>query len=203
MPVIESEENITIKSKTEIARRAVCCLVTIQHAYDLMNQDDEDGSYQFFYGLLERWGLSECLTADEQAVFSRALSREQLGIFTWKYEAYWVLAWALGFVKKLGLPTDTCDVSKAIAFVSDHESFDSFLKAAKTRKAYEILDETDLIFRIHWACREAGLHGKDSPANMNSSVVLERHMALNWLIRFNVDGEWEDWGDWDNVSTNT
>jgi hypothetical protein len=57
------------------------------------------------------------------------------------------------------------------------------------------LDEADLIYRYDWACVEARLKQRPTPANLNASVVLERHAALNWLIQYDAD--------WDEPDVNT
>jgi len=196
LPRIESEEEAKIRTLDEIACRAACCLISIQHSFDVNNDNDIKGSHEFLYGLLEKWNLIDHLSEDEKTLFDGNLTGYKLESFSWKYEAYWVLAWALGLVKKLEFPTDICDVQKAIAFVSSHDTFESFLKSTKPRKPSDILDEADLIYRIHWAVTDARINNKPAPANLNSSVVMERHMALNWLI--GVFGD-----DWDNMTVDT
>ncbi len=64
------------------------------------------------------------------------------------------------------------------------------------RRKSEILDQADLILRFHWACREAQINGEQTPGGLNDDVVIERHRALNWLIRY-MDR------DWDDVTTDT
>jgi len=58
------------------------------------------------------------------------------------------------------------------------------------------VDDHDLHFRLHWAVRQARLDGKDGVKDVDAGVILERHHALNWLVRF------ED-ADWDDVDTPT
>lgn len=52
-----------------------------------------------------------------------------------------------------------------------------------------------MIYRLDWACVDARIKGNEAPASLNADVVVERHMALNWLIGYD--------DDWDNVSTDT
>ena len=40
LPVIETADNVRLRSAEEIARRAICCLITIQLACDIQNQQD-------------------------------------------------------------------------------------------------------------------------------------------------------------------
>jgi hypothetical protein len=55
------------------------------------------------------------------------------------------------------------------------------------------LGTLDLSYRMHWATRQAGLHNKPAPAGLEPGVILERHYALNWLVRFE-DAEWDGVG---------
>jgi hypothetical protein len=90
----------------------------------------------------------------------------------------------------------------------------AFITTAKLRPAKEIIDEQDLIMRIHWAIRDAHLHqGRTIPEGLDWSeqnddyvpihlsaavgVVEQRHYTLNWLVNF-LDPE-----DWDHVDTPT
>lgn len=124
----------------------------------------------------------------------------------WKYKAFWVLLWALGIVDQLKSPSSICDCDFAIKSVSECESYQEFMNKVNLRSIDEILNEADLIFRYNWACVDAKVNGKPTLQDLNSSVVLERHKALNWLIAVDYDEEDEedeDWDNWDNVSTNT
>ncbi len=49
---------------------------------------------------------------------------------------------------------------------------------------------------MHWACVNARVKGEAVSGNLNSSIVYERHYALNWLT--NYGGQ-----EWDEVETNT
>jgi len=71
-----------------------------------------------------------------------------------------------------------------------------FIQDANLRPIGEILDEADLIYRYHWAVKNARSKGEPPPANLDKGVVLERHHALNWLIGY-MDQEWDD------ISTDT
>jgi hypothetical protein len=79
--------------------------------------------------------------------------------------------------------------------VTSCETFDAFMSKVKLREIEEILDQADLIYRYDWACVDARLKQQQAPANLNSSVVVERHGALNWLIQ--ADSDW----DYPDVST--
>jgi hypothetical protein len=106
-----------------------------------------------------------------------------------------VLLWALGFVDALGRPAGQIDPGEAVRILDDRGR-DGLVAAARLRPAGELLDAADLIYRSHWAVRDAQFHGRAPPAGLNADVVAERHYALNWLIGYG-DAEW------DEVSTDT
>jgi len=128
--------------------------------------------------------------------FSLSQTHSKAIQFTWRYEAYWVMLWALGFVAKLARPDSQCDVARAVSILRGL-GHDKFMSQAKLRPPAEVLDAADLIYRYHWAVREYHqLRGQEPPAKLNADVVMERHHALNWLIGYGN-------GDWDSVDTST
>lgn len=68
-------------------------------------------------------------------------------------------------------------------------------QGAKPRPIREILDQADLYYHLHWSAIELRLAGKESP-QLNEEIILERHRALNWLIRYKGQ-------DWDEVTADT
>ena len=189
LPGIETADEVRLRSAEEIARRAICCLITIQLACDLQNQQEVEDSRLFMTGLLDRFGVRLFLTEKEKAIFEGTASEQDWVNMVWKYEAYWPLIWALGLIDSLDFPDQICDCQKA--------TFDEFMKDTSLRSIEEILDAADLIFRYDWACVDARIKGEPAPAGLNSEVVYERHWGLNWLI----DADQQN--DWDHVSCNT
>lgn len=201
LPHIETKVTARIRTREEIAKRAVTCLLIIQYACDLSQIDDVDKlqeSKEFILDTLDKFGLKDCLTDNEKHILYHSnMAQQDIINMVWKYEAYWVLIWSLGLVPTLEYPSDACDCQHAIEVVSSQKSFEDFLATTTLRAIDEILDEADLIFRYDWACVDARVKGLQAPANLDSSVVVERHKALNWLIGVDEDD------DWDNASTNT
>jgi len=200
MPVIEKRDKVKIRTKDDIAKRVIASLLTIQFACDLAgNNEDSDieESKEFFQELLHKYNVSEYLTSAEKEIFNGKPAEQAVINMIWKYEAYWVLLWSLGLVATLSYPSEACDCDFAVDAVYQCASYEDFMRTANFRSIDEILDEADLIYRYDWACVDARINKREAPANLNSSVVLERHKALNWLIDYDKDD------DWDNVSTNT
>lgn len=198
LPVIESGDHVRVRTKEEIARRAIACLFTIQLACDLSaGQEDMVRGRAFMEELAGKFGVENCFTPKEKKFFTAVPGQQDVVDMVWKYEAYWVLLWALGIVEELEFPGEICDCDFAIWAVSGHDSFESFMEHVCLRDMDRILEEADLIFRYDWACVDARIHGRTAPGGLDAGVVLERHRAFNWLIDFDEDD------DWDNVSTDT
>jgi len=198
LPVIETANNVKIRTVEEIAQRAVTCLLAIQVACDAAGAPGNfKKSRKFFGEKLIELGLEGFLTQKEQKIFKGKCNNQDFVSMTWKYEAYWILLWALGIVEQLDYPSEACDCEFAIHAVADCNSMNDFMKKVKLRDISEILDEADLIFRYDWACVDARIHDEEAPAGLDPDVVYERHCGLNWLI--DADGA----DNWDNVATNT
>jgi hypothetical protein len=188
LPVIETQEEARLRSTQEVAYRALSLLAVALKGEGLEQQLVET--------LVGRYGLAPYFTPKE-AVFieNAAPSQSDRSQFSWRYEAAWVLLWALGYLEELGKPSTICDVPKAVTIMHERSTA-QFVADANLRSLEQVLDEADLIYRYDWAVVDARVNDKPSPAGLEPGVVQERHHALNWLIGY-MDQ------DWDNVSTDT
>ena len=193
LPVIPDSTVATLRSPTEIAYRLICLLATAAHGEEF----DSVATYSF----IERYGAKEYLTPKERAFISQktkpSTPEEENAAFEfiWRYESCWALLWALGYIPELTLPTHVCDIP-LVAKVIKKRTFAELLADARPKQFTEVLDEADLIYRLHWALVDARLEDKEAPADLASSVVYERRYALNWLISYMNE-------DWDNVPMDT
>lgn len=188
LPAIESESESTRRASEEVARRAIAlCIVAIK---------GEGVDEAFLKNQLDQFGSLLDFTPEELAFIQNAKpSQQDLVEFSWRYECYWVMLWALGFVGKLGRPDQQCEVRHGHSFLKSRGR-EGFIKDANLRPQAEILDEADLIYRYHWATVDARINGRETPVGLHRGIVMERHYALNWLIGY-CDQEW------DEVSTDT
>jgi Domain of unknown function (DUF4272) len=188
LPYIEDESEALVRAKDEIAIRALSLLVVAVKAEGL-EQDIVES-------IVDKYSLQKDFTPKEIAfIKDSSPSQHDKTQFIWRYEAAWTLLWALGYVEELSPPTHICDVPAAVTFMQQRTR-EEFLSDSKLRTLSDILNETDLIYRYHWAVVDARVNGLSIPSNIDSSVVMERHYALNWLIGY-MDQEWDD------VSTDT
>jgi hypothetical protein len=151
---------------------------------------------EFVDSLVKQYGAEKFLSPEEAAFIKNPNPSQPDRIkFSWRYEGYWVLLWALGYVERLDRPEHICDVAKAVTFLKGR-STEEFIKGAKLRSLTDILDEAVLIYRYNWAVTDARVNKKEKPPKLEGGVVQERHYVLNWLIGY-MDQEW------DEISTDT
>ncbi len=188
LPYIEDSNEALVRKVDEVALRAMALLIVAVKAEGL-EQD-------IVAELVDKYQLADIFTANEKAfIGSLAPSQHDKTQFIWRYEAAWVLLWALGYVEELQPPTEICDVVASISFLQNR-SREQFIEDAKLRSIADILDQNDLIYRYHWAVVDARVNGLNILEEIDTSVVLERHYALNWLVGYLQQ-------DWDDVSTDT
>jgi hypothetical protein len=189
LPPVVSEIDVVLRPAPEVARRAMALFVVALRAESLMSRDIpvED--------LKDRPLASRALTPKERVFLNDAApDQQQIINFAWRYEALWMLAWAIGLVEELCYPSETCDVGiLSKTFLEADE--EALLKKAKLLPTETLLDALDLHFRLHWLVRQRQ-DGKPADGEMGGNdldpgVVLERHHALNWLVQHG-GAEWDD-----------
>jgi len=188
LPVIETEAEAKRRSTEGVAHRAIAlCLVAVK---------GEGLEQEPLLKLVAKYRAEDYFTPKEEVFIHNADPTQHDRVqFAWRYECYWVLLWALGFVDRLSQPREICDVPRAVGILRDLGR-EGFLKEAKLRSQNEILDAADLIYRYDWAVVDARVNGREAPPGLDPGVVMERHYALNWLI--GAEDE-----DWDDIHTNT
>jgi len=188
LPVIETAAEALKRPKEEVAPRTLCLLFVAAKGEGLEQEVVER--------VLESYELRPHLTPKELAfVLDVSPSQHDRLQFTWRYEAAWPLLWALGFVAQLGKPAQICDVEFAARTVTETTT-SQFIEDSELRPIADILDQADLIYRYHWAVRNARIKGQQIPAALDPGVTEERHYALNWLIGYTEQA-------WDDVTTDT
>lgn len=188
LPLIEDSTQATKRTTEEIAHRAIAVIITAVKGEGL-EQATVDS-------LVKKYGAEKFFSPEEAKFIKDANPAKEDRIkFSWRYECAWVLLWSLGYVDSLGKPEGICDVPKLVGILQ-HRDTAQFIKDAKLRSFGEILDQTDLIYRYHWATTNARIKGQPAPAKLQAGVVLERHYVLNWLTGY-MDQKWDD------VSTDT
>jgi len=183
LPVIEDSQSAKKRTKEAIAHRAIAlCLVAVK---------GEGLEQAIVEKLTMQYGAQDYFTPKEKEFIGNSSPTQQdRAQFSWQYEGYWVMLWALGYVETLDCPDKVCDVQKAVKFLHG-KTTEEFIANAKLRDFSEILDAADLIYRYDWAAVNARVKNLALPAGLDGGVVMERHHALNWLIGY-MNQEWDD-----------
>ena len=188
LPIIADSTDFKSREVEEVAHRAIAIILAAVKGEGL-EQATVDS-------LVEKYGAQKFFSPEElKFIEDKNPTKADRIKFAWRYECGWVLLWSLGYVESLDKPESICDVTKLVTFLIERDTA-QFIKDAKLRPINNILDEADLIYRYHWATTSARIKKLKAPAKLDGGVVMERHYALNWLIKY-MDQ------DWDNISTDT
>jgi hypothetical protein len=195
---IEDDDEVRLREPQEVARRAL-----VLSAVTLLADGGDRGQA---VGLIEKFGLWPAVSPREKKFLkAKRTDPDEARQLLWRLEGLWVLVWALGDLD-LGWPSGMCDVPRLTEVVTGYEGRADFLTKAKLRPRAQILDAVQLTLLIHWAVRDALVHDRAVPADLDWSgkakmtsvrecpavgVVAERHHALNWLRCFG-DADWDD-----------
>jgi len=189
LPLVEDFTEAKFRDKNEVAKKAVVLYGLIYVAH---GEKTSKEMIEYF----NKYNLWNTVSPDERQYLEKQNKTEQdNNPVTWRIENLNVLLWALGNFDTLTLPTTMCDFSNYKNLPNLEIDPTQWISNSKLRDTEDILNETDLIYRIHWATREAGLKGKSMPANISENIVMERHFALNWLTMYAED--------WDDITTDT
>lgn len=191
LPCIQDDEETTLRSAEEIARRV--CVLGITNYVAFGNLTGEEATQY-----LKSHGLWNDVTEGEKEFLANP-TEEKKSYETWKCEGIWILMWALKKVEDLYFPDKLCSLDN-IPYdeypVGPDKDPNTFItRINESRSKSEILDAADLHYRINWACVDARINGQEI-AEVHPGVVYERCYALNWLIRYRGQ-------EWDNISCDT
>lgn len=187
LPVIEDDEVMEPQAVPGIVRRMLCIAVCAVKA--------EKAERAFIDQLIERYAIREWFSPQELAFLAEGMPADrQLAKFGWRYECAHVLQWYLGYEPTLRPPHEHCDARVVVRHLVD-QSTEALIDKAIPRSVAEVLDMADLYYRLHWATIELRLKQRRSD-KADGEIVMERHYALNWLIRYQDDA-------WDDVQTDT
>lgn len=187
LPTIEPASYSRLRSRQEVVQRAFCL-----YAVTIAGQLNDPAKAMIE---LKRRRLMSALSPRERAFLTGPLRENDCVQMGWRIEAAAPLLWHVGRVLELPRPDAPIGAGTPMDFL-DELSPEEVLTPLGERAIAEVLDEADLIYRYHWAARDARLKGRQPPAGLNLDVIQERHKALNWLIDY-------DRAEWDDVTTDT
>lgn len=182
LPLRYETEEVTPRDKKEVIERAVCSFASIMCALSISKKEytERDRVYMTQDFLSAKYNSLQLLTPMEQQVIAGTISEAGAINAAWKYEAVWVLLWALGVVEELSFPNEICDCDLVMGTMRRFKGLSDFMANTTLRPIEEILQALDLHYRYHWAAVNARVNGSD-PAGIDEEVVMERRAGLEWL----------------------
>ena len=188
LPLIEEENEVQIRSAQDIAKR----LLILTYLCYVGEVPDATSDVITFLKSEKLW---DNVSADERELFQKELTDKEKVNISWRTEAIWLLLWAINKVDKLELPQNEVSIPDILECLPKiMASTKDFIESATIRTTSDILDVSDLTYRLHWATRNAELNNSRT-TDLNSSIVSERHYAINW-VTFYMD-------NWDDITTDT
>ena len=180
-----------VRSAADIAIRSIIISSVVTCAYDNTQKNA-------VVNWLKKESLWKFVSPDEKKFLSNSKEDEKACIrFSWKLETLVPLMWSIGKIKKLqplDRKCDTDEMQKAMIF--SPSSTAAYVTTAKLMPEKKILSEYEKVYQAHWKIKDAGLHDKKVPKNLDPGVVYERHYAFNWLIGYRGQ-------EWDDITTDT
>ena len=191
LPLIESQEQTRLRTADEVLQRLVALWAVAGTAF----LPDND----FFARYVKENQLLGCLSATERSFLFATRPTEQQRIHaSWQLEGLYFVAWCGGLVGQLRIPTSESSVESVMhLFPQEGEDLSRLQGALALRSVREVLDWSDLLYRLHWAVRDARRKGVAAPSGVKGGVVQEWHRAANWMTGY------EEENDLDAVPTDT
>lgn len=127
LPLLESSENVKLKSAKEVKKRALGCMLCVQLAWSIRNGENYADSLLFVLQYLDKWKVSidDLLPKERLLIQNKNTKSDSKDEFTkqdiidivWTYEVYWSLIWVLDLItdKELKNATNICNTERAMA----------------------------------------------------------------------------------------
>lgn len=190
MPPTLGVDEVTLRPARNVAGRAMALMLVAAQA-----EAHRIGRRSAIPEVRRRFSKGLAFLSGREMAFlaDRSPDQEILDEMDQRYEALYLLLWALGIYPVLPEPPRLIADAAILAATMEAMNADPHaLEAASLRPPGEILDALDYYYRLHWAVRQANLDGRPL-ANILHVAVSERHLALNWLTGFqNLDKPWDE-----------
>jgi len=191
LPLIESEDEIQLRSNNEVFQRLL--------ALTAIRQSLQASQRTTVLDVIRKRQLDACFSECERRQLTQEHNADPaLPASALSADALHFLAWCCGIQKTIGMP-DGCykeDVAELL-WQQLVRAPDGLRSQIHLRPKSVLLDWADLLYRMHWAVRHAHITGKPTPGRLNAVTVHEWHKVVNWLIQY------DDENNWDKVSTET
>lgn len=191
LPPIEAEDQVELRSIDEVFKRLIAL-------WSVAGTAMLPGNTYFREYVVEN-NLQGWLSKRELEFLLREQPNKQQTIqFSWQLEALYFLGWCAGLFEHIAIPIVESSVKEFMdIFPQKKELPDQLRSAIQLRKKSDVLDQADLLYRLHWAVRNFRLSASETTPSVNGGIVQEWHRAANWMIRYDQED------NWDYVATDT
>ena len=188
LPIIEEENEVELRSPEDVLRRLIALWAVVDKSF--LGPKSESTNYIVTHEL-QMW-----LSNIELAFLLNKKPTQRDGIhFSWQLEALYFIAWCAGLLECPEVPNNESSVKSILdLFPASAEQPDRLRSSVRLRNRNEILDRADLLYRLHWAVRDTKLAGSDALEGIDGGVVQEWHRAVNWMIRYDREDNWDQVG---------
>lgn len=177
LPPIEEEDTVTLRPPREVAER-----ILILTYLNCVAADPSLRQHVMMFLIHE--GLWDKASEEEKVLFHKTqLTEEDYTTIFCRSESIWLLLWAINKIDQLDLPEKEIDLHDIFPYLPGFlEPTGDFIHAATMRSVSEILDQSDLIFRLNWALRETDQQGSRL-STLNPGVAYERYFSITWVTQ--------------------
>ena len=194
LPLLHERAEEPGRTVEEVCQRAAALLVVSLYSECRLGEHmSYEEAREFVAPIIDSYQAEPFLSPAERAYLDDPESTEQTQIqYAWQYENLWAMEWALGLTDDLFWPDRICNVPESVRLLHEVPDLESLTQAARLRPRKELLEQADLIYRLHWACVDARVMGMPTPQGVEEGVVMERHRALFWLAGCDNMCPWDE-----------
>jgi hypothetical protein len=191
LPIIESVEEVELRSPEEVLQRLIALWSVVDKAF--LGGESHSTDY-----IVKNNFLPWLSKVEREFLLNEHPDKRSCIHFSWQLEALFFVAWCAGLLECSEVPTEESSVRPILdLFPVGSEQPDRLRAVIQLRGKSETLDRADLLYRLHWAVRNGKLTGSGELDGIDGGVVQEWHRAVNWMIRYDSED------DWDQVGTDT
>ncbi len=118
LPALFDVKEVQIRTTEEIAKRFIAAILVTTMCFEIQN-GTKDENMEWLENMFKKFSIqTDDLTEKEKNILYGEPTGQDLVNGTWKYEAEWILFWALGFSDEIGFPDSIAPTNSMIQFLA-------------------------------------------------------------------------------------
>ncbi len=118
LPALFDVEEVQMRTTEEIAKRFIAAILVTTMCFEIQN-GTKDENMEWLENMFKKFSIqTDDLTEKEKNILYGEPTGQDLVNGTWKYEAEWILFWALGFSDEIGFPDSIAPTNSMIQFLA-------------------------------------------------------------------------------------